>query len=65
LPDEQSANGDLDEKQSIAHGKAAEGAGRDVTALDRLDDIGAPDLPRGKECEDNAAGDIERTMATK
>ena len=47
--DEQGADDDLDEKQDVAHGEAAEGAGENVTALDRLEDIGAPDLPRRKD----------------
>ena len=57
--DEQSADDDLDEKQGVAHGEAAERAGSDVVAFDRLDDIGVPDLPRRKDAEDDAAGDGE------
>src|ERR1700722_13760924 len=57
--DEQGADDNLDEKQDVAHGEAAEGAAKYVTALDRVDDIDAPDLPRGQDGEEDAAGDGE------
>ena len=55
--DQQSADGNLDEKQGIAHSEAAERAGRDIIALDRLDDICVPDLSCRKDAEDEATRD--------